>query len=392
MQRAVAAAMLSGQECLIHSPSLSADGLASLGIARSFGSEWSMDKGVIQFNGRFAEPRSEIYCGESGLSLRMFVPIASLLPCQSVFTGSGSLTKRPISMLEAPLRQLGAQLTTQQGYLPLTVEGPLQGGFATVDGSLSSQIITGLLMALPLAQKDSELLVKDLQSIPYVDMTLKLLQEWGIKIQHESYTRFVIAGNQNYVSPGSFAIESDWSSASFWLAAAAIRGHITLTGLDLQSKQADKKMLEALQSAGVTLRIGEDKIEIEKSDIQAFEFDATHCPDLFPPLVALAAYGHGITRIQGVQRLTHKESNRTEALIDTFGRLGIRVEAQGDTMLVYGGKVNGGLVSSHNDHRIAMAAAIAALGAEGPVDIQNPACVEKSYPEFFEHLKSLMIN
>lgn len=389
MQRAVAATMLSGSKCILHSPSFSADGLASLGIASSFGSAWDTIDGNVVLHGKFAPPLEGIYCGESGLSLRMFVPIAALQNSLIEMQGSGSLTKRPIDMLQTPLLQLGASIQTHNGFLPVLVKGPLKGGFAEVDGSVSSQILTGLLMALPLAPENSTLKVHKLQSVPYIDMTLKLLADWGIKIEHEDYCIFHIAGNQTYTSPDNYLIEGDWSSASFWLAAAAINGDICISGLDENSKQADKSMIEALRKAQVNVSTNEEGIHIKKSAIQAFDFDATHCPDLFPPLVALAAYGNGISTIHGVQRLTHKESNRSLALQEVFGTLGIKIETDQNTMKVHGGSLRGGSISSHNDHRIAMAAAVAAIGAHGSVSIHNAQCVEKSYPEFFEHLRLL---
>jgi 3-phosphoshikimate 1-carboxyvinyltransferase len=387
-QRAIAAGLLAESETTILNPSGCEDSKAALGIAASLGAEIQTGLKKLKMKGGGKLKEKKLYCGESGLAIRMFSPIASLYPYTITMTGSGSLRKRPMSMIEDALRQLGVTCKTEEGSLPLTIKGPLRGGRCKVDGSISSQLLTGLLMALPLVPQDSEIYVKDLKSRPYIDMTLQVLDKFGIEIQNTNYSVFNITGNQKYEG-GTFEIESDWSGGAFLLVAAAINGELTVKGLRPDSRQSDKAILGALDAAGVRMSIKENSIKILKSDLKAFRFDATESPDLFPPLVTLAAYCNGISVIKGVSRLAHKESDRANVLREEFGKLNILIELQGDTMLVTGGDVKGALIDPRNDHRIAMAAAAAALRASDRIMIKDSYCVAKSYPEFFQDLKNL---
>jgi 3-phosphoshikimate 1-carboxyvinyltransferase len=387
-QRAIAAGLLAESETTILNPSGCEDSKAALGIAASLGAEIQTGLKKLKMKGGGKLKEKKLYCGESGLAIRMFSPIASLYPYTITMTGSGSLRKRPMSMIEDALRQLGVTCKTEEGSLPLTIKGPLRGGRCKVDGSISSQLLTGLLMALPLVPQDSEIYVKDLKSRPYIDMTLQVLDKFGIEIQNTNYSVFNITGNQKYEG-GTFEIESDWSGGAFLLVAAAINGELTVKGLRPDSRQSDKAILGALDAAGVRMSIKENSIKILKSDLKAFRFDATESPDLFPPLVTLAAYCNGISVIKGVSRLAHKESDRANVLREEFGKLNILIELQGDTMLVTGGDVKGALIDPRNDHRIAMAAAAAALRASDRIMIKDSYCVAKSYPEFFNDLRNL---
>jgi 3-phosphoshikimate 1-carboxyvinyltransferase len=243
-------------------------------------------------------------------------------------------------------------------------------------------------MALPLAEGDSHLTVKNLKSTPYIDMTLKLLQQFNIEVSRQEYREFFIKGNQTYHSDsGHYSVEGDWSGAAFLLAAGAIGGCITVSGLDIQSPQADRAFVDALEKAGAKITFGDDGITVQKKELKSFTFDATHCPDLFPPLVALACNCEGTTRISGVERLTHKESNRAESLEKEFNALGGDVKVIGNEMIIKGQPLKGGSIDSHNDHRIAMAGAIAAINAEHTVHINDAQCAAKSYPGFFEDFK-----
>jgi 3-phosphoshikimate 1-carboxyvinyltransferase len=220
-QRAIAAGLLAESETTILNPSGCEDSKAALGIAASLGAEIQTGLKKLKMKGGGKLKEKKLYCGESGLAIRMFSPIASLYPYTITMTGSGSLRKRPMSMIEDALRQLGVTCKTEEGSLPLTIKGPLRGGRCKVDGSISSQLLTGLLMALPLVPQDSEIYVKDLKSRPYIDMTLQVLDKFGIEIQNTNYSVFNITGNQKYEG-GTFEIESDWSGGAFLLVAAAI--------------------------------------------------------------------------------------------------------------------------------------------------------------------------
>jgi 3-phosphoshikimate 1-carboxyvinyltransferase len=268
----------------------------------------------------------------------MFSPIAALYPEEIIMTGSGSLKKRPMNMIGDALNQLGVKCITTDGYLPLAVQGPIKGSYCEIDGSVSSQLLTGLLMALPLSDNDSTIKVSNLKSKPYIDMTIGVLRDFGIKISNEEYQLFRVPGRQKYI-PGNYKVESDWSGGSFLLVAGAINGNIKVNGLRTGSFQSDMAILKALENAGAVMKTSDEQIEISKSVLKAFEFDATESPDLFPPLVALASYCNGVTKLKGAARLLHKESDRAAALSEEFGKMNINVELKDDYLLVTGGKV-----------------------------------------------------
>jgi 3-phosphoshikimate 1-carboxyvinyltransferase len=322
--------------------------------------------------------------------MRMFAPIAALHNEMLTITGSGSLLKRPLGGVETVFTQLGINCTTQNGFLPLVVKGPLKGGSISMDASLTSQLLTGLLMALPLAANDSEIRVLNLKSKPYIDMTIALLSQFGIEITHNDYSRFQIKGGQQYL-PTCYTVEGDWSGAAFLLVAGALNGSVTVTNLAADSFQADKLICEALQLAGAHVYVS-DNCVVEKNELRAFHFDAGECPDLVPPLAALAAHCKGTTLIRGASRLKHKESNRATALQEEFAKLGVKIVIQDDVMMIEGGIVQGGVVHAHNDHRIAMALATAAVVSCNPVTIEGADCINKSYPNFFHDLKTLNIH
>lgn len=387
-QRAIAAALLSGGESVITNLSDCDDAHAALGIASALGAELEVQKGMVAVKGGGKVRATTLNCGESGLAIRMFSPIAALFPDEVIISGEGSLRRRPMSMITDALTQLGVSCTSSEGYLPITVKGPLQGGNIETDGSVSSQLLTGLLMALPLADNDSMIRVRNLKSKPYIDMTIGILKDFGIEVENEDYKLFRIKGSQKYRAR-RYQVEGDWSGAAFLLVAGAVNGNLSITGLDPGSAQSDRAIISALEKSGADLKIGSHFINISKSSLKAFEFDATESPDLFPPLAALASYCKGTSVIKGVSRLIHKESDRATALQQEFGRMNIDIKTEGDLMYIKGSNVKGAEVDSHGDHRIAMAAAVAALGSEGPVSIRGSEAVAKSYPGFFDDLRSI---
>jgi 3-phosphoshikimate 1-carboxyvinyltransferase len=399
MQRAVATAILARGRSVLKNYTPCNDSDAAIRVARDFGMDVAIDgTDVIIQN---IEPQSlllnrkspsefknnVINCGESGLALRMFASVASLCDYEITLTGEGSLKYRPVSILE-DLRQLGVDIRTNNGFIPVSVTGPLTGGKALIDGSLSSQALTGLLIALPCTSNDSILLVKNLTSKPYIGMTLQVMKAFGVEASHEDYKTFTIKGNQKY-QPTEYNVEGDWSGASFLLVAGAIGGGVIVKNLDSRSLQADTAILKALKAAGAEIRINGNSVTVLKSSLNPFEFDATNCPDLFPPLVALASYCKGSSSIKGVDRLRYKESDRAKVLRHEFENLGTRITINGDRMIIEGGTIKGGCVHSNNDHRIAMAAAIAGIAAPQPVVIENSESVAKSYPGFYDDLKTI---
>jgi 3-phosphoshikimate 1-carboxyvinyltransferase len=390
-QRAIAAALLASGESTIINPSYCDDSMAAMSIAGSLGAKVDPVPGEIKILGGRILKENTLNSGESGLAIRMFSPVAALYPEEITMTGASSLRKRPMEMIAEALNQLGARCTTTKGFLPLTIRGPMKGGRCEIDGSVSSQLLTGLLMSLPLAENDSEIHVNNLKSKPYIDMTLQLLRSFGISVESTGYEIFRVKGRQRYRSK-RYTVEGDWSGGAFLLVAGAVNGSIRVQGLSTQSRQSDIAILQALRDAGAVMKIRGDEIEISRSKLKAFSLDATESPDLFPPLAALAAYCEGISAIKGVSRLKHKESDRASALREEFGKMCINIETEGDVMKITGGRPSGASVNSHGDHRIAMAAAVAALNASGSVFIKDSECVAKSYPGFFDDLRYLGVN
>jgi 3-phosphoshikimate 1-carboxyvinyltransferase len=387
-QRAIAAALLADGLSIIHNPSYCDDSLAAMSIAVGLGARIDPKVDELDITGSAILKETRLNCGESGLAIRMFSPITALYRVEITLSGANSLKKRPMFMIEEALKQLGVKCTSNGGFLPLTIHGPLKGGSCEIDGSISSQLLTGLLMALPLASNDSEIKVNNLKSKPYIDMTTGLLKYFGINVYHSDYKVFSIPGNQKYI-PRTYSVEGDWSGGAFLLVAGAINGELTVKGLSQESLQSDRAIIEGLKKAGAKIMINGDQIEIAKSELNAFEFDATESPDLFPPLVALASYCKGISKIRGASRLIHKESDRAKTLKDEFAKLKIGIDVQDDVMLITGGQPEGAHAESHEDHRIAMALAVTALGASGRVHIRDSQCVAKSYTGFFDDMRHL---
>jgi len=393
MQRVLAAALLRKGTTIIHNPGNSNDDQSALDTVQKLGAQILWKGELLEVKSDGVNPVSdEINCGESGLGIRMFTPIAALSSKKLTVTGTGSLVTRPMHFFDEIFPLLGISISSQEGKLPLVIGGPLLPTNISVDGSLSSQFLTGLLMAYAASEAKGVVInVLDLKSKPYIDLTIKVLADFGWIVTHDNYSTFYFENNQTPVSENrEYSVEGDWSGAAFLLVAGAIAGNIEVKGLDIYSTQADKAILDALKLAGAEMEIGERSIFINKSSLNAFEFDATECPDLFPPLVALAAYCKGETKITGVNRLEHKESNRALTLQEEFGKMGVSIHLEGDLMIVVGGgKTTGASVYSHHDHRIAMACAVAALRSEGIINISGAEAINKSYPTFYDHLIQL---
>ncbi|GAB0482732.1 3-phosphoshikimate 1-carboxyvinyltransferase [Alistipes indistinctus] len=388
-QRAVAAALLAGGETTLTHLDLCNDTRAALDVARRLGASVSHEGTTYTIRGGLNPVSTKLNIGESGLATRLFTPIASLCHMPITINGEGSILRRPIEMMEEPLQALGVEVISNGGYLPISVKGPMRGGEIHVDGSLSSQFITGLLMTLPLSPNDTVLHVENLKSRPYVDMTIDLAARFGVAIEHNNYEQFYIAGGQHY-TPCTYNIEGDWSGASCLLVAGATAGSITIRNLNHISLQADLAIIEALARAGAEIITTNSSVTVHGGPLHAFEFDATDCPDLFPALAALAASCEGTSVLTGTQRLTYKESNRAKTIAEVFGRLGIGVDlSEENTMRITGGPVSSAVVDSHNDHRIAMAAAVAALSSDDSVVIEGADAADKSYPNFWNDLDTL---
>ena len=392
-QRAIALALLSKGRTTLRNIEFCKDTRSALACIEALGAKITfIDERTISIDGGLNPIGNSLHVGESGLATRLFTPIASLNRSAICIQGEGTLLHRPMHMMIEPLRELGVKVKDGGGYLPIEVEGPIHGGKIRVDGSVSSQFITGLLLALPMAEEDTTLYVDSAVSTPYIDMTIDTAQRFGVEIMHNEgdYSEFFIEGRQEY-TPTDISIEGDWSGASTMLVAGAIAGEVTVKNISTLSRQADTAICRALERAGAGIVIEHDSITVSKRPLKAFTFDATNCPDLFPALAALAAAAEGESTIIGTNRLMHKESDRAETIRREYEKLGISVDISEDNIMkIQGGKILPATVFSHNDHRIAMSLAVSALRCEGIVTIENAECVEKSYPEFFEDLESII--
>jgi 3-phosphoshikimate 1-carboxyvinyltransferase len=396
MQRCCAAALISKGTTTLLNPGISNDDKAALSIIEALGATVTHNNNntITIYSNGINPKQHTINCGESGLSIRMFTPIAALANTTITIEGHGSLTKRPLHFFNEVLPQVQVHIETNNGFTPLKVTGPLQPKSIILDGSLSSQYITGMLMAYAAVNVPINLRVANVTSKPYLDITLATLAEFGYKVTHHNYETFTIHQvNQINNAMRTVRVESDWSSASFHVVLAAIAGNLVIRGLDPVSPQADKAIIKVIEKAGVQYTLQNNEYHIQQSPMQPFEFNATQCPDLFPPVVALAAYIKGTSVIHGANRLTHKESNRALTLQEEFGKMGVQIELDGDIMKVHGtGIINAAEVSSHNDHRIAMACGVAASKANGAITIHGAESVAKSYPQFWTHIEMLQKN
>ncbi|CCZ99221.1 3-phosphoshikimate 1-carboxyvinyltransferase [Alistipes sp. CAG:157] len=388
-QRALAAALLSDGETTLSNIELCDDTRYAMNVITGLGAS-VRQTGPTEYviRGGLAPITDTINTGESGLATRLFTPIAALCDRRMTITGTGTMLRRPIGMMIDPLRNLGVQVRSN-GYLPITVQGPLRGGETDVEAYVSSQFLTGLLMSLPLAEGDTILHVEQPNSLPYLAVTVDLASKFRIRMEHNGFREFFIPGGQHY-HPAKLHIEGDWSSAAFMLVAGAIAGEVTAKRMNTLSLQADLAIIQALTEAGAVIITTPDEITVRKRELTGFDFDATQRPDLFPILAVLGANCEGTTHIRGVNRLVYKESNRAEAIVSEYTKLGMDVALEDDVMTVRGGSLSGGTIDSCNDHRIAMAAAIAALAASGPVTITNAQAVTKSYPRFWDDLDSII--
>ena len=407
MQRALAAALITKGKTILNNPGHSNDDKAALKVIEAMGSVISKsgEQLIIESNG--VNPvMNEINCGESGLGIRMFAPIIALSEKEITLNGEGSLLDRPMGFFDEILPQLNVKIKSNSGKLPLVIQGPMHPVNIVVDGSLSSQFLTGMLMAYgaPLnppqvgtSDSDSSgitIKVRNLKSKPYIDLTLDVMKQFGLRVpENRNYEEFIFHSEPTRnpkPETHHYTVESDWSGGAFLLVAGVIAGPITVRGLDLTSTQADRAIVDALMAANAGIAMEAKGIQLHPGEMDAFYFDATDCPDLFPPLVVLAAYCKGKTIIKGVNRLIHKESNRALTLQDEFDKMGVTIDIAGDDMVIHGGGiVKGADVHSHHDHRIAMACAIAGLKADSEMVIEEAEAIKKSYPGFWDDLKTL---
>ncbi len=327
-------------------------------------------------------------CIESGSTLRFMIPVAAAKGASVVFTGSGRLPERPIGEYLELLPQHGVSCKSEGG-LPLEISGRLSNGSYAVSGNVSSQYITGLLLALAALEGDSAVLLKTpLESRPYVDMTVKVMADFGVEIRETEFG-WLIHGGQSFRKM-NYTVEGDWSQAAFFLAAGALGGNVTVTGLDSNSAQGDKAILDVLKAFGAEIALNGNSAECRKSELKGTVVNASDIPDLVPIIAVLAAYAKGKTVISGAERLRYKESDRIESVVSNLRKMGADVEETADGMVIHGGKaLFGAVLDGYNDHRIVMAFSIAALFAQGETVISDANSINKSYPSFFEDYNRL---
>ena len=327
---------------------------------------------------------------ESGSSLRLLIPVVSALGINAKFIGSKKLFSRPLGIYQKIWHEQGLTFDLKEDYL--IIEGKLKSGDFNVEGNISSQFISGLLFALPLLEGDSKIIIEgELESAPYVMMTLKTLKSAKIETSKQADNNIIeVFGSQKY-SPINYEIEADWSHAAFFAAAGALGGETTLYGLNKYSIQGDKEILNILKFMGASIIYNEDgSITIKKSSqLNALDIDILNIPDLAPIIVALACTAKGTTKLYNAKRLRYKESDRIAAIINTLTAAGIKAETDGKSLYVYGGSPKGFRIDSGNDHRTAMSAAVLACYAVGESTISAAEAVEKSYPRFYEDVKKL---
>lgn len=330
-----------------------------------------------------------VTCGESGLLLRAAGPLLATGQGRWRMEAEGSLRARTVPGLEAALQTLGGRASTHGGHPPIEVEGPLSGGVLDFDAGESSQVLTGLLLAAPLIPEGLTLRLTGLASRPWVELTISVLAARGVRVEADLDAGCIHVPGGQALLPGPARVEGDWSGAAFLLVAGALCGDVTVRGLDPDSPQADRALLPILASAGAAVQSRGRTVRATAAPLRAFFADVRDCPDLAPPLAALATGCQGTSRLQGVGRLRGKESDRAAALVAELSRLGIAAGVEGDEIQITGGQPRGGLADAHADHRIAMALAVLALHAAGPVTIQGAGSVAKSFPAFFEELTGL---
>ncbi len=396
--RALIASSLSEGRSVIESALFCDDTSATIKACSSLGAKIEEVEGrlIVDGTSRLTTPEDVIHCRDSGSTIRFITPVCALADGVSVLTGNSGLRKRPMEPLLASLRQLGVQCysTGSKGYPPIIVfGGGIKGGRTSIRGDVSSQFISGLLFGTPKAQMDTEIRVTtQLESKPYVKMTLDVIRNQGIEVKSSDYRRFLVPCGQEY-TPRNNVIEGDYSSAAFLLAAAIVtESHLKITNLQKETVQGDRVIVNVLKEMNVEVEVGKDFVEVVggRQSLRGVEIDVRDSPDLTPVYAALACFAQGETKIRGAARLRFKESDRITSLVRELTKLGVTIKERQDGLIIKGdNKLRGNELDSHNDHRIAMACAIIALRTDGATVIHGIECIDKSYPDFLSDMTAL---
>ena len=384
VHRAIICAALSGGVCRIAPVAMSNDIRATIGCVEALGAAATVEGNSLIIDGTkiFSKNTATLNCIESGSTMRFFIPIAAAGGIEAEFIGSGSLLSRPVGLFADILPAAGVSVESG-GTLPLKLSGKLRSGTFKVPGNISSQYITGLLLALPLVDGDSEIvLTTPLQSAGYIDMTIACIKKFGVDIQRTDKGWYV-KGGQRYI-PRDYTTEGDWSQAAFFMASGALSGDVAVKGVYMDSTQGDRQIADLLRRFGADVESGDNYVRVRKSRLKGIDIDARQIPDLVPVLSVLACFADGDTVISGAERLRIKESDRLSTTAALINSLGGSVEEKSDGLIVHGTGLCGGTADGANDHRIVMSAAVAALCAEGDVAVTDMESINKSYPNFFE--------
>lgn len=383
----------------IHNIEFSDDIIATREGMKSLGAEIKTNNESNHINNRsiivdgtsaFKVKKNEINCIESGSTLRFLIPIFSLSEEEILFTGQGKLVERPLDEYYRIFEEQSVTYSNNQGKLPLKIKGRIKAGDFRVRGNISSQFVTGLMFALPLLKENSIInITTELESKGYVDLTIDVLRKFNIEIKNNNYEQFYISGNQKY-KPTKYTVPGDYSQGAFWLVAGILGGKIKCIGLEENSLQSDKAILDIVKQMNGDVIVSTNQIVTSKSNTKGITIDASQFPDIVPILAVLASLSMGTTRIINAKRLRIKESDRLKAISTELNKIGADIVELDDGLLIKGKEtLNGGVVDSWGDHRIAMALAVASIRCQTAVTIQNSDVVMKSYPRFWEDFQQL---
>ncbi|MFZ7138733.1 MAG: 3-phosphoshikimate 1-carboxyvinyltransferase [archaeon] len=392
--RMVIAASLSEGTSKIFNPLISDDTQATLEAVKALGAEVELQENCWAIHGHetVKTPKNPIDCRESGSTLRFMIPVAALASGASKFLFGASFTRRPVEPLLESLKELGVDSDIPNDSSVVVCGGGIKGGKTSIRGDVSSQFISGLLFACPKASQDTDITVSTpLESKGYVEMTLEVLDEYGFQgAVTNDLSGLWIPSNQSFV-PCDSVVPGDFSSVAFLFAAAVVtQSQITVNRLMYQTAQGDRAILQILKDMGAKIKVNEDSVEVHGKSLVGVDIDARDIPDLVPVCAVLACYAKGTSKIFNAQRLRFKESDRLASISAELKKMGADIKVNEDGLTITGGRqLVGATVDPHNDHRIAMSCAVAALGAKGETKIQNVECINKSYPKFFNDLRAL---
>jgi len=388
--RGLMCAALARGESKIINPLGSDDTEASLDVLNKLGIQVIQGKDLWQVaGGLFHEPDTELFCRESAATLRFMTAICSLVYSTCYLTSAPSLSARPIKPLLQALRQLGIDCFYQDDRACVVVKGgKLKSGVAEIPGDISSQFVSALLFISPFASESIKIrLTTPLESRPFVLMTLECLKMFGIKVNYSPDLREYETTKQKY-QPTRYSVEGDWSSASYLLASGAIGGEVTVENLNPESLQGDRVIIDFLKDMGASVTISENSVTVKKATLRAIKADLTDCIDLLPTMAVLAATADGVSEFSGIARARLKESNRVAAVKEGLEKMGVQVTEKKNRLTIAGSPVKGTVIDTRGDHRIAMAFSLLGLICGGTI-IDNAECVSKTYPEFWDTLKSI---